>query len=247
MHEQLQFQALLDRINMAYDALGHRMGWSLLYTPKSTLHASQQLLFLGLNPGGKEDQRYDAVPSCESGNEYLHGKWVAEVGKAALQFQVQQLFKRIALSTGGNINHEYMMDATLAANFVPFRSPNWTKLVNKQKTMEFSRSLWSEILDQLHPRVIICIAYLVYDSIKTILVSKGFTPIDTDKAQPIGWGKVTYNMTELRNDDRDILLVRLPHLSTYKVFSSAKCEMEIKKLTDRIASVLDKNDFISEI
>lgn len=246
MLEQLQFIALSDRINAAYRELGHRMGWSFLYTPKSTLNASQQLLFLGLNPGGKEDLGYDVVPSCESGNEYLHGKWVAEKGKAPLQFQVQQLFKGIAVSMGGNINHGTMMDATLAANYVPFRSSTWATLVNKQRSMEFSSALWSEILDQVHPRVIICIAYLVYDNIKAILVSKGFAPIDADKAQPIGWGRVTYNVTELRNDDRTILLVRLPHLSTYKVFSSAKCEMEIKKLADRIASMLDKNIFTSE-
>lgn len=246
MREQLDFTAIRHRINAAYRELGHGMGWSFLYTPQSTLNVSQQLLFLGLNPGGKEDQRYDVVPSCESGNEYLHGKWVAEEGKAPLQLQVQQLFKRIALSIGGNINHEYMMDTTLAANFVPFRSSNWAKLVNKQRSLEFSRTLWSEILNQVHPRVIICIAFLAYNGIKAILVSKGFTPLGADRAQLIGWGKVTYNITELHNDGRATLLVRLPHLSTYKVFSSVKCEMEIKKLVDRIASILDKNVSTSE-
>jgi len=240
-HQQLQFSSICDRIDVAYSALEHQMGWSFLYTPQSTLHALQPLLFLGLNPAGKEGQEYTRVPSCKLGNEYLHGCWGAGAGKAPLQIQVQLLFRRIALSMGGDIDHVAMMDATLAANYVPFRSSRWATLGNKQQSLDFASTLWSEILDHVQLHVIICIAYLAYDSIKAILGSKGFTLRGADQSRPIGWGRVTYNITELRNDYRTILLVRLPHLSTYKVFSCAKCETEIKRLVDRISSALDKS------
>jgi len=246
MHKHLQFDSLCDRIRAAYSSLGHHMSWSFLYTSQSTLHSSQQLLFIGLNPGGKEGEKYTETPSCKDGNDYLRGDWDQKKwkkGKAPLQVQVQKLFTKIATSMAASIPYQAMMDASLAANYVPFRSSRWASLGNKELTLDFARKLWSEILDYVQPRAIICIAYVAYDEIKTILQSKDFQVVGSEDRKTIGWGNATYCLTELSDGERTVILVRLPHLSTYKVFSSTKCEIEIKKLIDKIASVLDADAF----
>lgn len=239
-----QFNSLCDRIRAAYSMLGHRMSWSFLYTPQSTLHSSQQLFFIGLNPGGTEGEQYTEARSCEDGNDYLLGDWDQEKwepGNAPLQLQVQELFRRMAAQMGENVEYQKIMNVSLATNYIPFRSPKWASLENKERTLDFAREFWTGILSFIQPRVIICIALVAYQELKSIFEKSGF--IGNEERKHIGWGKVTYCVTELRNGKQNILLIRLPHLSTYKVFSSNKCEAELKKLTDRITSVLDKNAF----
>jgi hypothetical protein len=125
MRKHLEFDSLCDRIRGEYSSLGHLMSWSFPYTPQSTLHSSQQLFFVGLNPGGNEDEEYSETPGCEEGNDYLVGNWDQEKweqGNAPLQIQVQKLFKNIAASIGEGTNYQTIMNASLAANYIPFRS-----------------------------------------------------------------------------------------------------------------------------
>lgn len=130
-------------------------------------------MFVGLNPGGEESGEYPPEePSCEDGNDDLLGDWDPEKwekGKAPLQMQVQELFKKIANSMCDNIDYQVMMNASLAANYVPFRSSKWASLDNKQHTLGFARELWSDILGFVQPRVIICIAWDAYQELKGIL------------------------------------------------------------------------------
>lgn len=244
MNNSLQFDCLCDRIRTAYKEQDHKMGWSFLYTSQSTLHASQQLLFVGLNPGRGEDDNYQEAKSCEDGNEYLHGDWDRnkyKKGEAALQVQVQKLFMKIANSIDST-NHtccdefvKTLMDKSLAANYVPFRSSNWNSLQNKKNALEFSKKLWSDIFAFVQPRVIICMSLVAYDGIKAILKDKGFN-VGSENPKKIGWGKATYRVIELSKEEKTIILVQLPHLSRYKVFSSTKCEIEVNDLIKKIAS-----------
>jgi hypothetical protein len=245
MCKQVRFDSLCEKIRAAYSSLDHHihdMYWTFLYTPQSTLRCSQQLFFLGLNPGGKEGE-YKEISSCEKGNAYLVGNWDQKKGEAPLQCQVQKLFKRIEGSMSTRIDYRDMMNSSLAANYVPFRSSTWNKLGNRKDTLEFAEKLWSEILDCVCPRAIVCMSKVVYEPLKGILKRKGFDFISEQK-NCVGWGKETYNLTELRGGEKTVVLVRLPHLSRYKIFSRQKCDSEIKKVTDKIASVLDANAFL---
>jgi hypothetical protein len=236
-----QFDSLCGRIRAAYKELGHSMSWTFLYTPQSTLHSSQKLFFIALNPAG-DKYGYPEEPSCEEGNDYLHGDWDQikwKRGNAPLQLQVQALFKKIAASMNGNISPETFMDTSLAANYIPFRSKMEKTLVNKERTLVFARALWSCIFSFVQPAVIICIAVDAYNGLKSILQDKGFQLVHPEKGKHIGWGNVTYHLTELSDGNRTVILVRLPHLSRYKVCSNKKCETEIEEITTRIANELN--------
>jgi hypothetical protein len=147
--------------------------------------------------------------------------------------------KKIAASLNGNIAYEEFMDTSLAANYVPFRSSKWETLVNRKLALDFARSLWSDILSFVQPHVIICMAIETYNGFKAILKDRGFQLVCPEKGEFIGWGKVTYNFTELSDGNRTVILVRLPHLSTYKIFSRKECETEIDKIISNIASAIN--------
>lgn len=85
--------------------------------------------------------------------------------------------------------------------------------------------------------MIVCIAVVAYQELKSILEKEGF--LGSEERENIGWGKTTYDLTELRKGEQTVILVRLPHLSTYKIFSRTNCEAAIKKIADRISSMLD--------
>lgn len=240
MTEQFIFNSLCERIRTEYQSQKHKMSWSFLYTPQSTLHSSQKLLFVGLNPAGNDREIYTEAPSCEDGNDYLHGKWAETWGRgeAHLQIQVQQLFKRIALAKSATISYQDLMDNSLAANYVPFRSKDWDTLSNKKETLNFAKELWSEIFNFVKPRAVVCISIVAYEGIKKILLTQGFKYMNLEEREAVGWGNVTYQLTELSNGEQTALLIRLPHLSRYSIFNNSNCDIKVNYLAKRIANVL---------
>jgi len=141
------------------------------------------------------------------------------------------------------IDYETLMNASLAANYVPFRTENESKI---KKEDVFAQELWGKIFDFIQPRVVICISVLSFNGIKNVLKSKNYSETLPEKEEPIGWGKVTYSIMEFEKEGRNITLVRLPHLSRYRVFSenrNEECKEKIKQVTYKIANILDAESF----
>lgn len=236
-----------------HDKFNFGMGWCFLYTSKATFHPAQQLFFIASNPKGEKNEKYPDPGqecSCENGNDFRVGEWIkGKPGQSFLQLQVQELFKRIKHSMeelGVKVCYEKLMDNSLAANYVPFRSENEDSIKDKE-IMEFSNKRWKEVFNYIMPKVIICMSKLSFEGIKKVLLKeKGFYVSGTNERMKLGYGKAFYEMQELKNGDSSILLVRLPHLSHYKIFSrrSDECVKNIKRITDKIARVLDAKAFI---
>lgn len=119
-------------------------------------------------------------------------------------------------------DYQDLMDKSLAANYITFRSPNWNSLDNKSRALEFFRSFWPTILDYCEPRVIISIAKEPYAHMSEILRDQGFTNIG-EICKRVNWGRAAYTFGRLSKGSRSIALLRLPHLSLYKIFSRAQC------------------------
>lgn len=234
-------------IQQAYDELNYKRGWSFLYTPKKTFHPAQTLLFLGLNPGGREEN-YPNIRSVEGGNAYLCEDWPRRAGMgtwgagmAPLQRQVQALFRNIHNKMKSN-NHGYkeFMNSSLSANFVPFRSPSWGELHNKVGALAFASKVWGDVLAKITPRVVISISKPVHSAIRRIYCDQGFE-VTSEQNTKIGWRErrdVTYSLVELIKEQQSVVLLRLPHLFRHKVFSSPKCESQIESITTKLAEAL---------
>ncbi|MCB1537385.1 MAG: hypothetical protein H6865_03915 [Rhodospirillales bacterium] len=235
------FQKLAAEIDKNYAVLGHQSCWTFLYTPQETFRTNQKLAFIGLNPGGAADQNYKNLISCEDGNAYLVSDW--ENGypprNSPLQLQIQALYKGIA-SHRPQEDYEKMMNDSLAMNFIPYRSQSFAKLKNKNETLKFCQGLLEESLEYTQPQVTITMDKLAYAAvIKAFKKLYPDTEIQTEHEQ-IGWGKVEYEITTLL-DAQKRLIVRIPHLSRYKIFNCEKCKPQIKRITKIISDSISRN------
>jgi len=117
----------------------------------------------------------------------------------------------------GNLIHE-----SLIAYFIPFRSPRMNDLHEKDKSIKFAIELWSEIISTMKPKLIICLGDDVFKNVKKL-----FPVVSAQFSTKLGWGEITADVYKYENDCR---IIKLPHLSTFKIFSRKECEPYIDKL-----------------
>ena len=228
------FEEAVEEIKRAYSELDHQLGWRLLYTPAATLGPGAQLLFAGLNPGGKHP--LPPAPSSEDGNAYRIDTWGPNGQKSSLQLQVCALFERIAVHVPG-MDRDVLMDRSLTANFCPFRSPSWDTLPNRARSIGFSRTLWSRLMNGITPSVVICMGTLTAQHFDAVFQQAGWSQVDEVKS-PVSWGRVTYSVRHLRRNGRELKAIRLPHLSRYRIVGRSRSEPSIEQLADIIGSSL---------
>ena len=104
--------------------------------------------------------------------------------------------------------------------------------------IEHMRLFWAMRLRQVHSNLYITISKLVFDELHHLLVEQGYHQIGREHRAQIGWGRVTYQIRWYEREGKRSMLVRLPHLSTYKIFSNKKCEEQIAYIMSEAASVL---------
>ncbi len=228
------FHRAVDEIGREYERLGHELGWRFLYSPVATLSKDTRLFFAGLNPGG--DRYYPPVESVEEGNAYRVERWKDGVRAKPLQIQVRKLYDILSRKLG-NESVIDLMDGTLTANFCPFRSPKWNLLPNKARSVAFSRELWRDLFDYISPSAIVCLSDEPFDYFGEVLVTRGLRRTEPIR-ESVGWGKVTYSQARFRSETEEILMVRLPHLSQFQIFSRPQSRQSIDRFTDAIAQSL---------
>ena len=132
--EQL-FRECCDFIDSEYKRLGHTLGYRFFLCPRRLLNPKTKILYLGLNPGGKEDLPEHPHTSCENGTAFFTESWKNNVpGTENLQVQTQLLFEKLRNHLGihGITTREFSDSHILSAYFIPFRSDSWESLPKKQ-------------------------------------------------------------------------------------------------------------------
>lgn len=236
-------QAVSDKINKKSDVLDYKLGSALSYNSfDSLISPKYPIAFIGLNPGGDE---YDK-PTIESENgkcAYYYENWTVkgenkktppdEKELAPLQQQIIKLYTRLAEFF--DCDYKTLMDKSIMANLVPFRSPSWNDLPNRSAALEFSSQLWSDIFKQTRVKVIICMSVVVFYELDKILRGLGNASVpEESKSESTGWGRTKYQIEKYMKDDNSILLIRIPHLSRYKLFNSERCAESIDDIMNEI-------------
>jgi len=215
----MEFDKTIQLIQKAYSELGHQMGYRFLLSSKNTF--SSDVLFLNLNPGGSTIHPEHPTDSYETGPAHLTESWGngLAVGMSPLQIQVQKLFEELSKKIPCNRN---LIHESLIAYFIPFRSPRMNDLHEKDKSIKFAIELWSEIISTMKPKLIICLGDDVFKNVKKL-----FPVVSAQFSTKLGWGEITADVYKYENDCR---IIKLPHLSTFKIFSRKECEPYIDKL-----------------
>ncbi|MGE6126941.1 hypothetical protein ACLH0G_19825 [Aeromonas rivipollensis] len=229
-------ESLSEFIQGHYEKLKNDMGWDLLFCRYENMYAPRYpIAFFGLNPGGGACE-INTI-SVEGKCDYYNGEWIKDAkGMAPLQLQMKALYTLIGNEVGAT--HEQLMDGSLMTNLIPVRSRNWDSLVGRQAWLEHSRLIWAERIKQVHCKIYIAISRTSFEELHGHLIAQGFKLVGEQINEQIGWGRVRYQVQRYECDGQASLLVRLPHLSTYKIFSRPACQPAIDRIMAAISSVL---------
>lgn len=216
------FDACSARVASAYQTLGHSFGYRFLTGPKATLAQSTQFALITLNPGGGAESAWQSGASFEDGSCYVAESWFGQpAGQSKLQLQVQALFCEIMdhARLSGDVG-EYLARNVLTAHLIPFRSPSLAALTSKDDSIRFAHELWTRVLREWRPRLIVTIDKLAYGEIGRIISTLGGKLVVVERFDT-GWGR--YQAEAVRYQDyatRGITTIaRLPHLSRFTLFT----------------------------
>ena len=225
-----------ESIDLAYRRLGHKLGWTFLYTPTRTLAPETRLAFVPLNPGvGMYHERIKL--SHDEGSAYRTEPWGRGGVLSNLQIQIRRLYDMLA-ERNESTTAEELMDETLALNFCPFRSADWETLVNKEASIEFSQHMWARVLEIVKPRVIVCLGAEPAHYLDRVLRARGATLMGPEKRQTAGWGTVTYGVRRYTTARGKLTMVRLPHLSRFGIFGRPESHHATSEVADTISAAL---------
>lgn len=225
-------------IELAYERLGHQLGWRFLYTPARTLSPDTRLAFVALNPG--DDEYHDPILSVEKGNAYRIDveDWWAARQQAGLQTQVRLLYEDLAKRIEGATWKTLMDEQTLALNFCPFRSPGWPPLVSPEESIEFSRRMWARVLELVGPSVIVCLGRDPMRYLGPVLRARGAASTGPPDKRPVAWGNVTFTVARYSATPGEVTMVGLPHLSRFGIFGRRESQHATTEIVDTISAAL---------
>lgn len=197
-------------IEKRYRDLGYRFGWRFITCPQRNASRAK-LLLVSLNPAGREV--HGPAWSQEAGSAYRVESWGGRpAGSSPLQRQVQQLFGFLGLAD----------EEVFSAHWVPFRSPSWDELEQRDEAEAFATELWRWLKPQL-----------AFDRIVCLGKERPGRPIarlfeaKLEASLPVGWGNVSADRYRLP-DGRP--LIALPHLSRFGIFGRPSSVRQLQEL-----------------
>src|SRR4051794_26729565 len=98
------------------------------------------------------------------------------------------MYGAIATRSASPASAAALMHETLAANFCPFRSPDWNRLASRNESIAFSRALWADVLDVSRPRVLICLGDTASHHLTGVMDRKDWRLVDTPSEGRIAGG-----------------------------------------------------------
>jgi hypothetical protein len=227
------FEAAIEAIEATYNELGHTLGWRFLCVSRRVLLGDPAIVLLTSNPGGRGIPVDHPSASCEHGCAYIAESWGnSPPGASVLQVQVQKLFDAIAERLPSMPRGPDLMGESLIGYFIPFRSPRLTQLHRPRESIRFAKQLWTEVLQLTRPRLLVALDPAAYSGLQDVCSATGGVRVSSE-ACATGWGNITAEIAEYRFPDRSAMTVRLPHLSTFKLFSRAECLPHLNEIIDK--------------
>ena len=155
-------------------------------------------------------------------------------GEAPLQLQIRRLFDMLAGRRSPRVSGDELLGESLAAYFIPFRSPTLKALGRARESRAFAHELWQGLFERLDPRLIITIDRITTKALTDILQKK-LDAIPVVEEYPVGWGNYTADLISFESASDPLVLLRLPHLSRFRVFGRAASQRQLERLMDQVA------------
>ena len=225
-----EFDSLVAGIEVAYRDLGHTRDWRFLCGPRTTLSKSPAVALVTANPGGGHHTAGHGRESCESGSAYITEQWGAAPGTHNLQRQIRALFGLIAEKLGDGVSGDDLLNQSLTAYYIPFRSPRLSELVNAKRSIAFAEEMWATILANHIPKLIVTIDHTAFRGISAAIAKNQGRLVGVE-TYATGWGNISATKHHYQlADEQQTALLRLPHLSTFKLFSRPECSSKLDQI-----------------
>lgn len=209
-----------NRIEQAYAKSGNSMGWRFLSCPAEAMNGAR-VAFVSMNPGGcRPEPERDGFSMPSGKSAYRDESWGSPVGESKLQKQVLSLFERVGEDP----------EKVLSGHLVPFRSPDWKSLLDQRGSVRFGEELWSKILKDIQPQIVIAMGGEVIASISRIL------RINELERIPVNWG----NITASRGTFAHGKFIGLPHLSRFSIMNRPESQPALGHLFGKPKWIISK-------
>ncbi len=239
---QRLFKASCASIVTACRELGHPYGWRFITGPRRTLSPATKIALITTNPAGHEVPPDHPHESQELGSAYLIESWNGQPpGTSILQVQIQELFRELQTVLGNKEPlHAFAAHRVLGAHLIPFRSPRLHELHRKTESIAFAHSLWGRIFAQWLPSLFIVIGNEAQRELAKVLTQTRQLKRGTPQAlRQTGWGNTTFKLEQFISSDgsQPVVILGLPHLSTFKLFSRAPCAEPIRRVLNEAVAL----------
>jgi hypothetical protein len=226
-HRSLFDECVTD-IDVAYKQLEHTLGWRFLSVSRSVLEKPSKIALITLNPAGSAIPPDHPWASCENGSSYLVESWDGLVpGTSKLQTQVRRLFAALHTALRLHGNSDDLLEQALISHFIPFRSPRFADLPHKKESVAFAQRLWTKLLPHVRPNLIICLGRDAQKELRLLIGTALGAKLYESKSYRTGWGDYTADIDTFAAEHGDVRLLFLPHLSTWTLFTSPKCAVDM--------------------
>lgn len=209
-----------------YEVDGYTLGYNpWLLSSIEAFDADPRLLVIGINPAGSHDYpEHRGMFRYESENAYYTSgtpEWVP------MQRQVQAAMRELQRRIGDTSDEAaFACKRIVTGNFIPFRSPGEKALPTKAFT--FGRNLWRTVFSYWQPQYVLTYGDTARDEISALLGRW-----TGEKTFDCGWkGK----QLTLREFDRGVRLLALPHLSRFRIFGRSESEAGIAAAFDALVA-----------
>ncbi len=229
------FDEAVKKIEQYYRLHPTGMGWRFSFGPKASLVSGLSMWFIGVQPGGAGPDVGE--PSREDGNGYRLEGWSDRDTPNPLQRNVMCLFQMLGECLGKS--WERLLDQCFTSNVCPIRAPDSDCL--KQILPEwkaFSLDLWSPVLLEYGPSVVVCNGREAHSVLCKSAAKIGLKRNGEMLLHPTGWGNLQWYEDRYQDEDRTLMLICIPHLSHFKIFTSEKCRQQSQAIVDLIASAV---------
>lgn len=191
-----------ETIQAEYERLGYSKGWTFMGVPEANIGRAR-VVIVGLNPGGGgagDGYAYQGIWDLPAGTGYFDERWGPDDSFSPIQLQVKAWHSSLKIEP----------EDSLCAQFVPFRSPNWSSLQRKDEAIDFSNRLWTWLLSETPASLFITMGKLPAHYLSLLIDAR---PVARNL--PTGWGKQTIDVYDSPSGRR---IIAMPHPSRFTLF-----------------------------
>lgn len=232
---------LQQKIEEFYLRFNFSESWRFLNCAKKNLRRNNGILIITLNPGWRANIDYGNQHKFSS---ELGCSFLVEQFKSPIREQFIKFLTKLHTEVHSEKSFDEFVNEILLGNFIPIRSGSFKKLTNKKESINLGKELWNQIIkkniDSL--KLLVVIDKVTMRVVLEIFSAIGLKEIEPPFTLPTGWTGYNAEIIRFKFSEKVITLLRLPHLSHFRIFGRSVAENEINEIVKESVKYYKANE-----